>query len=61
MEEIVIRISPDGRSAKIDALGFVGPACEVAKKIAAGLGQVIESERKPEFYLEDHEQARQHT
>lgn len=53
MEEITIRISPDGRSAKIDAVGFVGPACEVAKKIGEALGAVTESERKPEYYLED--------
>ena len=51
-ETITITISPNGEDVKMDAQGFTGGKCEdIIKKISAGVGEVIESKKKPEYYM----------
>lgn len=51
-ETITVKISKDGSSVTMDAAGFTGGKCEeVIKKIAAGgLGEILESKKKPSYY-----------
>lgn len=46
-----ITIAPDGSTFKIDVNGVVGTKCaDLTKNFE--LGEIIASEKKPEFYLE---------
>jgi len=52
MEEVTVTISPNGASIKIEAHGFVGPACSnFIQPLANALGVTEEEGKKPEFYL----------
>jgi hypothetical protein len=51
MEEVTIKISPDGTKVEVDADGFSGPEC---MKFMSGpmskLGSVLDEKKKPEFH-----------
>lgn len=50
MEEVIIKISPDGSQVYVEAEGFVGEDCEnFANDILEAFG-TVEKKRKPEFY-----------
>jgi hypothetical protein len=51
MEEVIIKISPDGTQVEIDADGFVGDACkQFAGGIQSALGDTLDEKTKPEFH-----------
>lgn len=54
MKEITITIAKDGSTAKTEVAGVKGPSCEdLTKALVGALGQVEESGKTPEYYLQD--------
>ncbi|KKM91563.1 hypothetical protein LCGC14_1227230 [marine sediment metagenome] len=50
MKEIEITIDKDGQ-VEIDLKGFQGKGCEeITRQLAKGLGSIVRSDKKPEFY-----------
>lgn len=50
-ESFKITIAPDGSTFKVDVDGVVGSKCTDLTKVFE-LGDIIATEKKPEFYLE---------
>ena len=51
MKKLLVKISPDGGSVKVEADGFVGEGCkDVVEQMSAALGTTTDSEAKTEMY-----------
>jgi len=51
MQEVTVKISPDGSKVDMDAEGFTGGQCEdLMKKTMGMLGETMEYKKKPEFF-----------
>jgi hypothetical protein len=56
MPELTIIISPDGSKVTTDVEGITGSSCEdLTENLFKALGTIQESEKKPEFYVEETE------
>lgn len=53
MKEIEIVVGLDGKIA-IDAIGFQGGECvDIVNKIAQAVGEIVESDKKPEYWEQE--------
>lgn len=50
---LIVTVSPDGSTMKVEVDGVVGPGCETFTRAFEELGAVTQKEKKAEFFLED--------
>jgi len=56
---ITYRISKDGQTIEVDAVGFQGQGClEFAKKAMQSVGEVQDMKKKPAFFEQAHQHVR---
>lgn len=54
MKEIIVRIAADGSSTQTEVQGMKGEKCEdLTKALLNAIGTVEDSEKSPEFFLQD--------
>ena len=57
MPEVEIKISRDGGSVEVDAIGFQGQGCDAVKAAFAAMGSVSEDNKKDEYFMLESERA----